>query len=593
VANHKYLLLILGILAAFTYCCSDNNSSDNEPDASVDAGEPVVDGTDGGDGAGDRIANDAGDAGSGDEGAEEVEWLACSLYPDLGPQREAECAMIEVPLRHDEPDGPRIEIWVQRLLGTVAERRGQIWFLEGGPGGSGADFAPFFDYFSDLVPEWDLYTLDHRGVGFSARLGCPQQELAGSEAGFSITSGEWADCLQHMQDTWGSDLAEFSTTAAALDLGMIIDRVSAPGEDVHVLGVSYGTYWAIRYLQLYPQQASGVVLDSIAPPGISFLKYDVFFNDIGEDFIEYCKNDALCVSKLGVDPWTTIGQVFTNVQAGSCPAFSDLLGAGAERFYLRLSLGLLLKNIAMRPFIPATIYRLNRCDPEDVAALRQLLTTLFSQPDGPSAYDRRGSTSLFYNVGLSELWEDPLPDPADVDSMVTPLYMAVDLAPRMAAKQDTWPLYPRDRYVHNWPETQIPILMMNGDLDPQTPPWVAEPAVNYFTGAHHYYFEFPRCPHGVITHSPVQTPGRQPCGVQMLIDFIDNPASAPDSACLTDILPIDFSGVPEHSQYLFGTEDMWENDDRKRVSTPAQKPPDFDRTVRWIRSTVEPPKFIK
>ena len=583
--------ILCGALMCFFTGCSDGGSG------ITDAGGDGVDAVDAGDTDGDNDHEYDQDHeydhdGDGDGGVEEVNWTACFLYPDSSSQKLAECAMVEVPLRHDEPDGPRIEIWVQRLVGTAFQRRGQIWFLEGGPGGSGADFAPLFDQYSALLPEWDLYTLDHRGVGFSARLGCPQQEAFGSEAGYSITSGEWPDCIQHLQDTWGADLAEFTTSAAAADLGMIIERVREPDKDVHVFGHSYGTYWAIRYLQLYPDQATGVILDSIAPPGISFYDYDVFFNDIGEDFIEYCQNDALCSSKLGADPWATIGLVFSEVEAGGCPGVTALVGAGAERYYMRLALGTLLKNHAMRQFAPAAVYRLDRCDPEDVAALERLFTALFSPPGGPNAYQQRMSTCLFNNVGLSELWEDPLPDPADVAALVAPLYFSAELAPWVAALQDMWPFYPQDQYVGNWPSTTVPVLMMNGDLDPQTPPWVAAPAETHFTGTHHYYYVFPRCAHCVICQSLVQTLGAQNCGVQMLFDFIDDPQAAPDTACLADILPIDFNGDPGYSQWLFGTDDMWENITRKRIPATAKKPPGFDRAVRWLRG-VPPPEFLR
>ena len=127
----------------------------------------------------------------------------------------------------------------------------------------------------------------------------------------------------------------------------------------------------------------------------------------------------------------------------------------------------------------------------------------------------------------------------------------------------------------------------------------------HFTGTHQYYFEFPRCAHGLIVQSPVTTPNAPDCFLQMLLDFVDDPTVAPSSACLSDIEPINFQGAHVYSQYLFGTNDLWENSLFPPVPPPTSPsispsnhapknpPPGFDAAQRWLRQNVPTPRFLR
>ena len=109
-----------------------------------------------------------------------------------------------------------------RLVKRYRQRsspRGQLWLLNGGPGGSGADFEAVWYLFVAMAPDLELYFIDHRGTGRSARLGCPGAEATWSEGSETIVDEEWSECRDEVSDTWGDGLNGFSTTAAARDLG--------------------------------------------------------------------------------------------------------------------------------------------------------------------------------------------------------------------------------------------------------------------------------------------------------------------------------------------------------------------------------------
>ena len=518
------------------------DAEDGEEAQEVDATE---DGSDAVDAASDACKTDC---------EASITWAPCPLYYDHRDGPMAECATVEVPLRWDDPAGPTIGVFVQRLRGG-GQVRGQLWLLNGGPGGSGADFDDWMEAFRMLDPTLDVYTVDHRGTGRSARLSCPDQESEASESGFYLTAQETAACYEAERAEWGEGLARFTTTAAARDVGQLIARAAVPGQDVFVYGVSYGTYWAHRYLQLFPNQADAVVLDSIAPPTQDFTIYDRTFDAVGQDFLRLCGADAICGAKLGADPWRAVKALFTSVKRGHCPEL--VADWGLDATSLRTVLGTLLTGVETRTYLPAVVYRMARCEPGDVEAVGNLLQLFFGGDEGPSYYDTLGSDSLFYNVTLSELWPEEPPTAAEIDAEQATLYVSTGLTSEIAAA--TWGKYADDAWVGRWAETDTPLLMMNGDLDPQTPLAVAREMASHFTGPHQQFVTVPRAAHAVTVRTPV-APGATPCGMQLFLAFLAAPEAPLDLRCLDEIPAESFVGDPALNRIVFGMDDLWENE---------------------------------
>lgn len=90
----------------------------------------------------------------------ELEFGACpSDLPGVSDGRE--CATTEVPLSWDEPDGGSIELLVARYP-SATPNHGQLWLLDGGPGGTGAIYM-----FEEILPLYaslglDVYVPQHR-----------------------------------------------------------------------------------------------------------------------------------------------------------------------------------------------------------------------------------------------------------------------------------------------------------------------------------------------------------------------------------------------------------------------------------------------
>ena len=231
----------------------------------------------GGGGSSDSSSSDTGEDGI------ELQWSSCSLYEGENDWR-AECASFMAPLFYGDPSDQReIEIGLKRYL-VDGESSGQIWLLQGGPGSSGI-MAHYWSQVAETIQEirnLDVYIIDHRGVGYSTYLSCPQVQDT-YRVGNDLTPEEWDSCFAHVDEELGENaLQGFSTTNAAHDIGTAIEMTREDNKEVFVLGGSYGTYLAQRYLKLYPDQANAAIMDSAHANDKPGLMFPVYQNEAGK-----------------------------------------------------------------------------------------------------------------------------------------------------------------------------------------------------------------------------------------------------------------------------------------------------------------------
>ena len=496
--------------------------------------------------------------------------LVDSSPPDVGPDRgeggvvyrgcpgqfSGLCTELEVPLDWANPTGKKITIFVDKIL-TSPHATKVLWVLQGGPGGSGADMIPIAQQIAQGRNDVDIYTLDHRGVGFSSRLGCPQEPGV-----FAVDGGPLDDagdgqpdgavaigpCLDAVKQKYGSDLAFYTASNAARDLKYAIDQTKTAEQEVYVYGVSYGTYWAHRYLQIFPDHPAGVILDSIVPPvAPAFSRFDENGDLAGMKLAELCKQDAVCNQKLGPDPWARIQSIEALIGTGHCPE----LGLTKEN---RAFLFGYLELWGYDVYPLAALWRFERCSADDVQALRTLAkqTALFGVPPGLF------SQVLYYNVVFSELWEVPPPSNTErrarFDSATFPAGEALDIP------QSIWPTYPHDEFWNKYAVTTAPVLMLNGTLDVQTPIENTAGIKANLNGPHQTFVTIPNANHGTIAASPTRLLGAAAgpnCGLLVIESFLDNARGEPDQSCLQNLLPLDFSGIDANNAYFFGTTGIW------------------------------------
>jgi pimeloyl-ACP methyl ester carboxylesterase len=501
---------------------------------------------------------------------------------------------MNVPLDYNAANGTQIRMFVKRFVKNVMAPKPALYMLMGGPGGSSEHLEVVANALHKLIgDQFDLYLPEHRGVGRSTRLTCvaPQAETIGSEGGITITDSEMVPCAAEFKYEYDTNTAKFSSPDAARDVVGLITTIKSQsaGAAQYIYGVSYGTMWATRIMQLKPGDLiSGVILDSVmstaAPADSPRLRttldqWDSRMNDVGLAFMNQCGNDTFCQSKLKTqDAFAYTANVFQNVFVNqTCKAIAPGYNVTADS--LRNVLGTFLMSRTLRELVPAILYRLNRCDADmDVPTLQYLIDNLKEKLGQTPTCQPLSSTMLFNNIAFNEIW--PTQNPPTYEQLYAiynTTFFATGQYKAALVKQNTnWPAYsPGADFENKGFDATCPVLLMNGDLDPQTPFDFAEQQFSNINAAveKKKLIKFPGAVHGIILNTPVNnTEPKVDCGMQIVISFLKNAGdlSKLDLSCQDNISPISFKGTSDLNQKLMGVSDIFED---------AYEPPEVVKTV--------------
>ncbi len=480
----------------------------------------------------------------------ELAWAPCGPLVPGGVA--GECALVDVPLDWDEPAGAQIRVFVKRFTST-GPRRGQLWLLDGGPGGTGAQFDN-----ADLVgvfdqAGWDVYVPAHRGTGRSTPLGCAAAEAPASEGGARVTFAEAADCADEVGAAWGAGLAKFSAEQAGRDLGAVIDA-SRGSQRVAVWGMSYGTYWAQRYLQAFPEQPDAVILEGAVDLSSRISDQLSDGNAAGERWLDACAADAVCADKLG-DPRVAYDAALAVVAAGSCAPLAGL----TVPVFKTMARALVDTTIGYdaRGVLAAMLGRIVRCADGDAEVLDRFVLGV---ADLTSELDRNDSDLALNNFLLTavevrlDLW------PANLDvARAGPPHDALRFASaaewtQLAGAVERWPVHARASDADVPAATQVPILVLSGGLDTFTPRTWGDQATSRYPRARQVVFPFGG--HGVTFEAATSA-----CALDVFLAFVADPRAALDTRCTADVRGIDFAGSTDDARSLYvdwlGTENLW------------------------------------
>lgn len=269
-----------------------------------------------------------------------------------------------------------------------------------------------------------------------------------------------------------------------------------------------------------------------------FLKYDQQSNQIGLKFLEMCENDIFCRSKLP-KPIESTKRVFDMIEnKNHCQNITKLLTKEEMRFIFFILIR--SREEELRILIPPIIYRFLRCNNQDQMELNHFLHLM-----KPKNFSYRDYTELvFANIGISEMLYNStnIPSIRDLDIERNLLYFSSDTSIFSRNLKDIWPTYKTDEYYNLFAKTNIPFLMVQGNLDPQT---IHPQAIFLYEklkrNENQHLVIFENLQHRIIA--------RGDCSYNIIIEFMKNPLKRPNITCTNDKI-IDFIGNDQETKRI-------------------------------------------
>lgn len=450
------------------------------------------------------------------------------------------CGRVDVPIDWGEPEGRAIEISLMRLDPEPSvEPRGQIWLLDGGPGGSGLGLLNYG--FVDQMRQSGLtvFIPSHRGT-LGTEVRCSGVEAA-SDA-----------CRAQLQKAWGEDLRHFNVAQAADDVAYLIqlDETATVGS-VSILGVSYGSLWAEYVAHRHPGVADALVLDSLLPADVDARELLEAQEASFVDLVAQCFAEPLCAEKTGFeDGATLIASMRSAVDEHSC---GQLDGGTWEQSGFRAFFGRVASARRTRSFVAWLVVLVQRCTHQTSWAFDLVQGPIATHAGwgygGVSPGNSRALGLLLLHNSVLSL-DDDLELLAALDPGLVEVGVRQTLVDARRVFGDL-PAIERPR-----PAThETPTLIISARWDLQTPPTLARRASETLTNAPRWLLDVPDGEHFV-------TGNARGCVLDIALKFIEDPARDPISKCSSleaSLDPALESYV--HRSYLewllLGVEDPW------------------------------------
>lgn len=295
--------------------------------------------------------------------APEVAWSSCGT---------AECATVVVPLDHDDPAGPTIDLSVLRLPAR-GDRIGALFVNFGGPGSGAVDILPTFPFPDAVRDRFDIVAVDPRGVGGSTALACGVDPAELYAVDPTVEDAADADALIAVSEAYAGDcdadrgemLAHVGTRDVARDFDLV--RAGMGDERIDYLGFSYGTSIGQAYAELFPDRVRTMILDGVvdpAPTGIDVaVQQAMGFETALSRWAAGCGDRPSCDLD---DPVAAVDRLLATAESG-IPGGGRVLGPGEAS----IGLAMPLYNVGLWPALDEAVAAAGAGDGSGMLALAE------------------------------------------------------------------------------------------------------------------------------------------------------------------------------------------------------------------------------
>lgn len=200
---------------------------------------------------------------------QEPDWQDC--------KDELSCGSVTVPRSYSDPEGETIEI---EFVADAMEDRPFLVMNPGGPGASGVDIVAEqagYVFSSELRGEYNIIGFDPRGISRSEPVECMDEaeydlwnQLTGDDdldSELEIATVEFDEVVDQCQQLSGDIIEHIDTISAARDMDIL--RAALDEDELHYLGMSYGTKLGLAYAEMFPDRVGRWALDAVMDVSLS------------------------------------------------------------------------------------------------------------------------------------------------------------------------------------------------------------------------------------------------------------------------------------------------------------------------------------
>lgn len=441
---------------------------------------------------------------------------------------------LEVPENRSNPQSNtiRLPVYIFKCRKETA-KKDPIIYTVGGPGYTTMTSAPYMGYYQYL-DDRDFILFEQRGTYYAQpHLDCPewanaiyQSNLPGFDEVLtdSLLAKAAADCRNRLVEK-GIDLNGYHTREIAADIEDL--RIALGIEQYNLLTISYSTKIAQVLMRDYPKGIRSVVMDSPLPLEVNYDEESVenllaaidqvlsdcelepncsaAYPNIKTRFFNYLQEKTVNPLEVAVE----------NPNTGSVETFR-LNGADLISVFTAASTGEV-------PLIPREIEKLLK---NDLGTVKERLISLFEGPGYGSGMGMRLS------VWCAE--EYPFNTQEKIREETNRYPQTEGLSPAVFDSSicSIWSVVPQPQTENQAVESDIPVLLISGEYDNETPPkWAAAMRKN-LKNSYHLIFKGWK-------HTPTTNWGN-PCGMQVANAFFNNPGVEPVPDCFADIQGVQF-----------------------------------------------------
>ncbi len=430
---------------------------------------------------------------------------------------DAYCGTLTVFENRDTREGRTIDLKIIVLPALVTTPQPDpLFFLAGGPGQGAAEMArPLRELFRRVQADRDIVLVDQRGTGKSNPLDCKSD--ADSLASLNEPVETAMTRLRRCAESLDADLRLYTTTIAMDDLNDVREYLGY--DQINIYGGSYGTRAALVYLRQHEPTVRAVILDGVAPPD---MRLPLFFARDAQRALDRlladCEANEACRTKFP-QLATRLRTLVTALDASPVKVrlthprtgVAEDVSVNGE-FVVNVLFGALYSPLTST-LLPELIARAERHDFQSLLALAMA--------------NEGAARNMAIGMQMSVVYAEDYPriTEAQIEHEAKQTVFGTHL---LASRMKICEFWPKGDVAPSYYEpvkSNVPVLVLSGDLDPVTPPEWGESVLPHLPNSRHIVV--PATGHGAISTG---------CGLRILQAFVRTAAFDDlDTGCL-DVL---------------------------------------------------------